>query len=129
DGGGELVGGMDGRDDAIRCLETALRISDSHLPSLDALEVAWRERGDLERVATILGRKIAATARQPGRQKPLLSRLGDLQDQLGRHDVALATHQRALEIDAMWRPSLRHLPLPLRDPRPGGAAAGGVGPA
>ncbi len=97
-----------GRDeDAIRCLEAALRISESHLPALDALELAWRDRGDLERVAVILGRKVAATARHPARQKPLLSRLGDLQDQLDRPEVALATHQRALEIDAQWRPSLR----------------------
>ena len=57
----------------------------------------------------ILGRKVAATARHPQRQKPLLSRLGDLQDQLGRPDVALATHQRALEIDPTWRPSLRYV--------------------
>jgi lipopolysaccharide biosynthesis regulator YciM len=95
------------RDDAVRCLEGALRISETHLPALDALEQAWRERGDLERVSVILGRKVAATARHPQRQKPLLSRLGDLQEQLGRPDVALATHKRALEIDPTWRPSLR----------------------
>jgi tetratricopeptide (TPR) repeat protein len=102
-------------EDAIRCLETALRISDAHLPALDALELAWRERGDLERVSVILGRKVAATARHPSRQKPLLSRLGDLQDQLSRPDVALATHQRALEIDPTWRPSLRYVTVRLRD--------------
>ncbi len=123
---GELFRRLDRGDDAIRCLETALRISDNHLPALDALEVAWRERGDLERVATVLGRKVAATVRQPGRQKPLLSRLGDLQDQLGRADVALATHQRALEIDPMWRPSLRHVTLRLRDAGQVVAAAGGL---
>ncbi|HEV7555747.1 MAG TPA: hypothetical protein VGO00_09850, partial [Kofleriaceae bacterium] len=102
-------------DDAIRCLEAALRISDAHLPALDALEMAWRERGDLERVAVILGRKVAATARHANRQKPLLSRLGDLQEQLGRPEVALATHQRALEIDPTWRPSLRYVTTQLRD--------------
>ena len=123
---GELFRRIERDDDAIRCLETALRISDNHLPALDALEVAWRERGDLERVATILGRKVAATARQPGRQKPLLSRLGDLQDQLRRPDVALATHQRALEIDPMWRPSLRYVTLRLRDAGQVVAAAGGL---
>ncbi|HTR49236.1 MAG TPA: tetratricopeptide repeat protein, partial [Kofleriaceae bacterium] len=104
---GELFRRCDRTDDAVRCLEAALRISDTHLPALDALEQAWRERGDLERVAVILGRKVAATARHPQRQKPLLSRLGDLQEQLGRSDVALATHERALEIDPTWRPSLR----------------------
>ncbi|MBA2541317.1 MAG: hypothetical protein H0V17_16875, partial [Deltaproteobacteria bacterium] len=113
-------------DDAIRCLEAALRISDTHLPALDALEAAWRERGDLERVSVILGRKVAATARHPARQKPLLSRLGDLQEQLGRPDVALATHQRALEIDPAWRPSLRYVTMRLRDAGQVVGAAGGL---
>ncbi|MGE0399781.1 MAG: hypothetical protein AB7T06_23910, partial [Kofleriaceae bacterium] len=123
---GELFRRADRADDAIRCLESALRISETHLPALDALEMAWRERGDNERVSVILGRKVAATTRHPGRQKPLLSRLGDLQDQLGRPDVALATHQRALEIDPTWRPSLRYVTLRLRDAGQLVAAAGGL---
>ena len=123
---GELFRRADRGDDAIRCLEHALRISDSHLPALDGLETAWRERGDLERVSVILGRKVAITGRQPARQKPLLSRLGDLQAQLGRHDVALATHQRALEIDPSWRPSLRFVTLRLREEGQLTAAAGGL---
>jgi tetratricopeptide (TPR) repeat protein len=123
---GELFRRAERGDDAIRCFEIALRIFDAHLPALDALEAASRERGDLDRVAVIVGRKVAATARQPARQKPLLSRLGDLQDQLGRPDVALATHQRALEIDPMWRPSLRYVTLGLRDSGQVVAAAGGL---
>lgn len=123
---GELFRRADRGDDAIRCLESALRISETHLPALDALEMAWRERGDNERVSVILGRKVAATTRHPARQKPLLSRLGDLQDQLGRPDVALATHQRALEIDPTWRPSLRYVTLRLRDAGQLIAAAGGL---
>jgi tetratricopeptide (TPR) repeat protein len=123
---GELFRRAERGDDAIRCLETALRISDAHMPALDALEAAWRERRDLERVAVIIGRKVAATARHPARQKPLLSRLGDLQDQLGRPDVARATHQRALEIDPIWRPSLRYITLGLRDSGQVVAAAGGL---
>jgi tetratricopeptide (TPR) repeat protein len=123
---GELFRRAGREDDAIRCLEAALRISDTHLPALDALEAAWRERGDLERVSVILGRKVAATARHPARQKPLLSRLGDLQDSLGRPDVALATHQRALEIDPAWRPSLRYVTVRLRDAGQVVAAAGGL---
>ncbi|HEU0032812.1 MAG TPA: hypothetical protein VFQ53_19405 [Kofleriaceae bacterium] len=123
---GELFRRAERGDDAIRCLEAALRISDTHLPALDALEAAWRERGDLERVSVILGRKVAATARHPARQKPLLSRLGDLQAQLGRPDVALATHQRALEIDPTWRPSLRYVTVRLRDAGQIVAAAGGL---
>jgi len=123
---GELFRRAERGDDAIRCFEIALRIFDAHLPALDALEAASRERGDLDRVAVIVGRKVAATARHPARQKPLLSRLGDLQDQLGRPDVALATHQRALEIDPMWRPSLRYVTLGLRDAGQVVAAAGGL---
>lgn len=122
---GELFRRGDRGDDAVRCLEGALRIADTHLPALDALELAWRERGDLERVSVILGRKVAATARMPQRQKPLLSRLGDLQDQLGRPDVALATHQRALEIDPQWRPSLRYVTTRLLTDGAVVAAAGG----
>ncbi|HUS27749.1 MAG TPA: hypothetical protein VMZ53_04555, partial [Kofleriaceae bacterium] len=122
---GELFRRADRGDDAVRCLEAALRISDTHLPALDALELAWRERGDIERVSVILGRKVAATARHPHRQKPLLSRLGDLQDQLGRPDVALATHQRALEIDPAWRPSLRYVTSRLSADGAVVAAAGG----
>ncbi|MBV8760761.1 MAG: hypothetical protein JO257_25940 [Deltaproteobacteria bacterium] len=122
---GELFRRAERPDDAVRCLESALRISDTHLPALDALELAWRERGDLERVSVILGRKVAATARHPLRQKPLLSRLGDLQHQLGRPDVALATHQRALEIDATWRPSLQYVTTKLQDEGQLVTAAGG----
>ncbi len=123
---GELFRRAERGDDAIRCLESALRISEMHLPALDALEAAWRERGDSERVSVILGRKVAATTRHPARQKPLLSRLGDLQAQLGRPDVALATHQRALEIDPTWRPSLRYVTHQLREAGQLVAAAGGL---
>ena len=123
---GELFRRAERGDDAVRCLEAALRLSDTHLPALDTLELHWREHGDLERVAVILGRKVAATARHPMRQKPLLSRLGDLQDQLGRPDVALETHRRALEIDPAWRPSLRYVTLQLRDQGAAVAAAGGL---
>ena len=104
---GELFRRAERVDDAVRCLEAALRISETHLPALDALEAQWRDRGDLERVAVILGRKVAATARHPQRQAPLLSRLADLQQELGRPDVALATHRRAIEIDPSHEPSLR----------------------
>ncbi|MBA3457715.1 MAG: hypothetical protein H0T42_31825, partial [Deltaproteobacteria bacterium] len=123
---GELFRRADRGEDAIRCLEAALRISDTHMPALDALETEWRARGDIERVSVILGRKVAATARHPARQKPLLSRLGDLQDQLGRPEVALAAHQRALEIDPSWRPSLRYVTLQLQAGGQLVAAAGGL---
>ncbi|HVK72570.1 MAG TPA: hypothetical protein VM734_04595 [Kofleriaceae bacterium] len=96
-------------DSALRCLEAAVRLVDDHLPALDALELIERDLGDLDRVATILGRKIAACARQPGRQKALLCRLAALQEQLARPDVARMTLQRALEIDPGYRPALRAL--------------------
>jgi Tfp pilus assembly protein PilF len=94
-------------EDAIRCLEGALRTVEDHLPALDALELLVRDLGDLERLAVILGRKIAATQRQPARQKALLTRLAQLQLQLGRPDVAVASARRALEIDPSYRPALR----------------------
>ncbi len=94
---------------AVRCLEAAVRLVDDHLPALDALELIERDLGDLDRVATILGRKIAACGRQPGRQKALLCRLAALQEQLARTDVARMTLQRALELDAGYRPALRAL--------------------
>ncbi len=94
-------------EDAVRCLEGALRTVEDHLPALDALELLVRDLGDLERVAVILGRKIAATQRQPARQKALLTRLAQLQLQLGRPEVAVASARRALEIDPGFRPALR----------------------
>ncbi len=94
--------------DAERCLEAALRVVGDHLPALDALERLKRHSEDYERVAVILGRKIAATARHPNRQKALLARLAALQDErLGRGDVARETYRRALEIDPDFRPALR----------------------
>ena len=94
---------------AVKCLETALELVPDHLPALDALELLERDLGDLDRVATILGRKIATSARQPSRQKALLCRLATLQEQLLRPDVARMTLLRALELDGEYRPALRAL--------------------
>jgi len=94
--------------EAERCLESALKLVSDHLPALDTLERLKREDEDYERVAVILGRKIAATARHPNRQKALLARLADLQHlRLGRTDVARESYARALEIDPCFRPALR----------------------
>ncbi len=94
--------------DAERCLEAALTAVPDHLPALDALERIKRDERDFDRVAVIIGRKIAATSRHPNRQKALLVRLAALHaEEFGRTDVARATYGRALEIDPEFRPALR----------------------
>lgn len=90
-------------------LEDALRVKADHLPALDALETLHSEAGDLERVAVILGRKIAATGRAPERKRALLVRLADLQLELGHRDAARAAYERALELDPRNLPALRAL--------------------
>ncbi|MCC6999878.1 MAG: tetratricopeptide repeat protein [Deltaproteobacteria bacterium] len=90
-------------------LEDALRVKADHLPALDALETLHAEAGDLERVAVILGRKIAATGRAPERKRALLVRLADLQLELGHRDAARAAYERALELEPRNLPALRAL--------------------
>ena len=91
-------------------LEAALRLDAEHMPALDALETIHAESGDIARVAALLGRKIAATARQPERRKALLARLAELQaGPLGRPDAAREAYKRALELDPGFRPALRFL--------------------
>jgi tetratricopeptide (TPR) repeat protein len=96
---------------AVAAYEAALRLDPEHLPALDALEAIHGEGGDAARVAAILGRKVAATARHPDRQKALLLRLAEVQRGLGRADAERAALERALEIDADYRPALRALAL------------------
>ena len=107
---GDLYRKAGGREpDARRCLEAALTLVPDHLPALDVLERIERDAGDFERVSVILGRKIAATARQPASQKSLLCRLAQLQEEkLDRLDVARETYARALAIDPDYRPALRY---------------------
>ncbi len=93
--------------EAKRCLGEALHIAPSHLPSLDSLEQIAREQEDFERVAVILGRKIAALSRHPKRQRGLLVRLADVQENiLERHDVAQETYHRILKLSPDFRPAL-----------------------
>lgn len=114
----------DRNDDSERCLEEALKLVADHLPALDALERLKRDGADYERVAVILGRKIAATSRHPNRQKALLARLADLQHlRLGRTDVARESYMRALEIDPTFRPALRFVVQDSRDRGDAEAAA------
>ncbi|MCG8422255.1 MAG: hypothetical protein MJE77_30405 [Proteobacteria bacterium] len=108
---GELYrqAGGDDADTAVEhCLHAVLEIVQDHMPALDALEKLEQSRGDSEAVAVVLSRKIAATARQPKRQKSLLVRMARLQhEQLDRIDVARESYQRALDIDPDYRPALR----------------------
>ena len=106
---GDLYRKAGGREaDAERCLEAALQMVSDHMPALDVLERLKRDAADWERVAVILGRKIAATTRQPASQKSLLCRLAALQEErLGRPDVAREGYTRALAIDPDYRPALR----------------------
>src|SRR5262249_60460992 len=66
---------------AVAELEAALRLMPEHMPSLDALESIAEDARAPERVAVILGRKVAATAKLPERQKAVLARLADVQHQ------------------------------------------------
>ena len=106
---GDLYRKAGGRErDAERCLESALQLVGDHMPSLDVLERLKRDEGAFDRVAVILGRKIAATARQPATQKSLLIRLAALHgEKLGQIDVARESCARALAIDPDYRPALR----------------------
>ncbi len=106
---GDLYRKAGGRErDAERCLESALQLVGDHMPALDVLERLKRDEGAFDRVAVILGRKIAATARQPATQKSLLMRLAALhQERLGQVDVARESCARALAIDPDYRPALR----------------------
>lgn len=95
-------------DDAVRCLEAALQLSESLVAAFELLETIAHAQGHLDMALAVLGRHVAATVRYPRQRKAALTRLAELQDQLG-YSEALATHQRALEIDSLWRPSLEFL--------------------
>jgi tetratricopeptide (TPR) repeat protein len=101
-------------DRAVAELEAALRLMPEHMPSLDALESIAEESGDAERIAVLLGRKVAATAKLPERQKAVLARLADVQHQLGRPEAALEAYRRALAIDAELRPALAYVAAEAR---------------
>jgi len=98
----------DAVSDAKRCLDNALRVASDHLPALDALEQIARAEGSHERLAVILGRKVAVMAAHPARQRGLLVRLAKLQEEhLGRTDVARETYRRVLTIAPSYRPALQ----------------------
>jgi tetratricopeptide (TPR) repeat protein len=102
------------RDEAIALYERALALDPLQLAALDALEAIAAEDRDAERVAQVLGRKVAATARRPAEQRAILGRLAALQDELGRPDAARAAWTRVLELDPAYRPALTWLAADAR---------------
>lgn len=95
-------------EEAKRCFNAALRITSAHLPALDGLEQIARAEEDHERLAVILGRKVAAFTKHPLRQRGLLVRLAELHETVLEHvDVARETYRRVLKIDPQYRPALR----------------------
>jgi tetratricopeptide (TPR) repeat protein len=93
--------------DAVMLLERAIALAPRSAEALDALQTIAVEGGDWERLADVLERKIDAVARGPVEQTDLLVQLGEVYDrQLQRADRARDAHERALRIDAHYRPSL-----------------------
>jgi tetratricopeptide (TPR) repeat protein len=92
------------------CLEQALELGPELMPILDALEALEAAEGAHERVAAVLERKIAASARHADRCKALWARLGEVRAG-PLHDAAGAREawNRALEIDPGFRPALLRL--------------------
>jgi tetratricopeptide (TPR) repeat protein len=95
--------------DAVMLLERAIALAPRATETLDALQTIAVEGGDWERLADVLERKVDvdAGARGPIAQKDLLVQLAEVYDrQLQRADRARDTHERALRLDAAFRPSL-----------------------
>ena len=102
------------RDEAITHFERALGLDPLQIVALDALEALATEAGDSERVAQVLGRKVAATAKRPAEQRAILGRLAALQARLGRPDAARAAYTRALALDPSFRPALEWMAIDAR---------------
>ena len=107
------------RDEAATHYERALTLDPLQIVALDALEAMATELGDIGRVAQVLGRKVAATAKRPAEQRAILGRLAALQAHLGRPEAARAAYARALELDGSFRPALSWM---AEDARGRGAA-------
>ena len=104
---GELWRRQGGGDEAERCFEAALHLVGDHLPALDALESLAREQADDERLAVVLGNKLAATAGHPARQKAILLRLAEIQgERLAQPEAAAETYRQVLAIDPDCRQAL-----------------------
>lgn len=103
------------REQALAIYERALALDPLQIVALDALEQMATEAGDIERVAQVLGRKVAATQKRPHEQRAILGRLAALQAHLGRPDAARAAYARALELAPDFRPALEWMARDARD--------------
>jgi tetratricopeptide (TPR) repeat protein len=93
--------------DAVEIYERALELDPFQLAALDSLESTAESDGDVSAQVRVLQRKVAATARQPQRQKAILGRLATLYaERLNRPDAAREAWARALEIDPAFAPAL-----------------------
>jgi tetratricopeptide (TPR) repeat protein len=93
--------------DAVMLLERAIALDPRSVETLDALQTTAVESSNWERLADVLERKVDVEARGPTEQKELLVQLAEVYDrQLQRAGRARDTHERALNIDARFRPSL-----------------------
>jgi tetratricopeptide (TPR) repeat protein len=101
--------------EAVEIYERALMLDPFQLAALDALEQIAERDGDVGAQVQVLQRKVAATGKQPHRQKAILGRLANLQaERLNRPDAAREAWTRALEIDPDYRPALAFLAAEAR---------------
>jgi tetratricopeptide (TPR) repeat protein len=96
--------------DAVMLLERAIALDPRSVETLDALQTTAVEASNWERLADVLERKIDVVARGPVEQKDLLVQLAEVYDRhLARAARARDTHERALQIDPRFQPSLAWL--------------------
>ncbi|HSZ83627.1 MAG TPA: tetratricopeptide repeat protein, partial [Polyangia bacterium] len=96
--------------DAVMVLERAIALDPRSVETLDALQATAVEASDWERLADVLERKIDVVARGPVEQKDLLVQLAEVYDRhLQRAARARDTHERALQLDPRFQPSLAWL--------------------
>jgi tetratricopeptide (TPR) repeat protein len=93
--------------DAVMLLERAIALDPRSVEALETLQTIAVESSNWERLADVLERKVDVVARGPVEQKDLLVQLAEVYDRhLQRPERARETHERALHVDAAFRPSL-----------------------
>jgi tetratricopeptide (TPR) repeat protein len=97
-------------EDAVMILERAIALAPRSIETLDALQTTAVESSNWERLADVLERKVDLAGRGPVEQKDLLVQLAEVYDrQLQRAGRARDTHERALQLDPRFLPSLTWL--------------------